>query len=392
MKARKPDKRIPLLDVNLSREAKQLVARTLASGWLTSGPRVREFEQAVAAYMNVKHAAAVNSCSMGLQLALRSVGAGPGKEIVTTPFTFVATIEAILATGARPVFADIEPHTLIMDTDEAARQLSRKSLAVLPVDIAGHPSHYGALKEICHSRSLHLIADASHSFGALYGGKSIPRLCDAAVYSFHSTKNLTCGEGGMVVSRRRDIIEDVRRLALHGITKPAHERRAKKTWAYDVTDYGFKANMSDVHAAIGLGQMAVFDSDQASRRKLVERYLESLGDLADYIELPRTAEKTQPAWHLFIIKLHLSRLKISRDGFIREMSRRRVECGVHYKPVFELAHYRRTLGLDSRQFPNTVSAGRRVVTLPLYAGLTAAQVDYICESVRDILTRFGRQS
>jgi dTDP-4-amino-4,6-dideoxygalactose transaminase len=390
MKTRRPEKRIPLLDVNLSREAKRLVAGTLASGWLTAGPRVSEFERAVAAYMKVKHAAAVNSCSMGLQLALRAVGAAPGREIVTTPYTFVATIEAVLATGARPVFADIDPHTLLMKTDEVARKLSRKSLAVVPVDMAGHPSDYGALSEICRSRSLRLIADASHSFGALYRGKSIPRMCDAAVYSFHSTKNLTCGEGGMVVSRRREIIEYVRRLALHGITKTSYERRAKKTWAYDVVDYGFKANMSDVHAAIGLGQMGVFESDQAKRQKLVGRYLERLGDLADYLELPQTADGTQPAWHLFIIKLHLSRLKISRDGFIREMSRRQVECGVHYRPVFELAYYRRMLGLDGRRFPNAVNAGRRVITLPLYAGLTVADVDYICESVRDILTRFGR--
>ena len=390
MKARRPEKRIPLLDVNLSREAKRLVAGTLASGWLTSGPRVRDFEQAVAAFMKVKYAAAVNSCSMGLQLALRSLGAAPGKEIITTPFTFVATIEAILATGARPVFADIDPHTLLMDTDEAARKVSRKSLAVIPVDIGGHPSDYGALNEICSERSVSLVADASHSFGALYRGKSIPRACDAAVYSFHSTKNLTCGEGGMVVSRRRDIIEEVRRLALHGITKTAHERRAKKTWAYDVVDYGFKANMSDVHAAIGLGQMGAFESDQARRHKLVERYLERLGDLDDYLELPRTEKRTEPAWHLFIIKLNLSRLKIGRDGFIREMSQRQVECGVHYKPVFELAYYRRMPGFEGRQFPNTINAGRRVVTLPLYAGLTVAEVNYICECVRDILTRFGR--
>jgi dTDP-4-amino-4,6-dideoxygalactose transaminase len=340
--------------------------------------------------LNVKYAAAVNSGTDGLYLALRAVGASAGKEVITTPFTFVATVEAILLTGASPVFADINPHTLTIEPDQVARKISRRSVAVVPVDIAGCPSEYDALRNICKNRSLSLIADAAHAVGARYKNRSHPQLADAAVYSFYSTKNLTCGEGGMVLSRRKRLIDTVRLLSLHGLTSSTYERARKQKRGYDVVDFGIKANMSDVHAAIGLGQLSAFEKDQARRSALAQRYLKKLADLSDFLELPEQQKHSRHGWHLFIIKLNLPRLRISRDRFISLMANYGIECGVHYKPIFELTYYQRALDLSARHYPNAADAGRRVVSLPLYPVLKVKEVDYICDCIADIVRRCRR--
>lgn len=390
MKEREGKRNIPLFDLTLSAKAKKEVAATLASGWITSGPGVAAFEKAVCRYLNVKYGAAVSSGTAGLYLALRAVGAEKGREIITTPFTFVATIEAILMTGAIPVFADIDPYTLNIDPDEAARKVSDHTVAVVPVDIAGYPVNYELLNKICREQSLFLIADAAHSFGAAYRNRTIPNLTDAAVCSFYSTKNLTCGEGGMVLSQHKQLVEKVKRLSLHGLTSSTYERKLKSKWEYDVVDFGFKANMSDIHAAVGLGQLAVFEKEQAKRATLAERYMKNLADLSDSLELPVIDKHCQHGWHLFIIKLHLSHLKINRDRFMKLMADSGIECGVHYKPVFELTYYRDTLSLSEQYFPNATYAGRRVVTLPLYPSLKVTDVDYICDCITDIANKHAR--
>ncbi len=382
---------IPLFDLTLSPQARREVAATLKSGWLTSGPRVAAFEKGIARYLRVRHACAVSSCSVGLQLALRALGIGRGREVITSPFTFVATAEAIIAAGATPVFADINPATLNIDPDEVERKLSSRTAAIMPIDIAGYPANYKRLNRVCSDHALSLIADAAHSFGTQVGKKSTAALSDVAIYSFHSTKNLTCGEGGMVVSRHRALIDVVRTLARHGLSSDAHQRRAKGEFGYDAYGLGVKANMSDVHAAIGLGQLAVFEHNQARRQRLAHQYMENLGDLADLLHLPEAASPNHHAWHLFIVRLRLSRLKIPRHQFIHAMARQGIECGVHFRPIFDLSYYRETMGLHERHFPNTAYAGQRVVTLPLYPELTLAQVDQVCQTIREILMNKRRR-
>ncbi len=390
MKARKGKKHIPLFDLTLSARTKKEVSATLASGWITSGPKVEAFERAICQHMHVKYAAAVSSGTAGLYLALRAVGAEKGCEVITSPFTFVATVEAILMTGAVPVFTDIDPNTLNVDPDEVARKISDRTIAVVPVDIAGYPANYTPLNKICKERSIFLIADAAHSFGAAYRNTTIPNMTDATVCSFYSTKNLTCGEGGMVLSRRKELIEQVKRLALHGLTSSVYERTKKKKWEYDVVDFGFKANMSDVHAALGLGQLASFEKDQAKRSARAERYIKNLAGLSDFLELPVIDKHYRHGWHLFIIRLHLSHLKIDRDRFIALMSNYGIECGVHYKPIFELTFYRDALRLSGQYFPNAAYAGRRVVSLPLYPTLKITDVDYICGCITAIMSKHAR--
>ncbi len=390
MKLRRASSRIPLFDLSVSKRTIREVTGTLASGWLTSGPKVAAFEKAVRDYLNVKYAAAVNSATAGLYLALRAAGACQGREVMTTPFTFVATVEAILMTGATPIFADIDPRTLNIGVDDVSQKISDRTMAVLAVDIAGYPADYGRLRQICKERSLFLLADAAHSFGAAYKNKACADLADAAVYSFYSTKNLTCGEGGMVVSNRKQIIDRVRRLSMHSQTSSTYERAQKRTWQYDVTDFGFKANMSDIHAAIGLGQLSTFEKDQAKRAAVAERYRENLSGLSDFLELPTVERHCHHGWHLFIIKLNLPRLRIKRDHFIKLMANYGIECGVHYKPVFELTYYRNALSLSPHDYPNAAAAGHRVITLPLYPSLKAKDVDYICDQVTAIVHNHSR--
>jgi len=383
-------KKIPLFDLQLSAAAKKEVAAVMNSGWLSTGPRAAAFEKKVTSLLKVPYGVAVSSGTVGLQLALQAIGVGSGREVITTPFTYVATVGAIMALGARPVLADISPDTLNIDPDEVERRFSPNTGAVLPVDMAGHPADYDRLLSICDKIGAPLLSDAAHAIGAAYRGQSVPKIADGAVISFHATKNLTCGEGGMVLSRHRPFIDLVRILSRHGLTSSAHERKRSGQWRYDALRAGHKATMSELHAAVGLGQLSDYKKQQKQRERLAERYLKNLSDLRDFLEPPVVRKQCRHGWHLFIIRLHLSALKIERDRFIELMARRGIECGVHYQPLFEFSYYRDHLGLSSQFLPNAAYAGRRVVSLPFFPTLKLSEVDRVCESARAIVTRHKR--
>ncbi len=380
---------IPLYDLKLSAGTKKQVNAVMSSGWLSTGPNARELEKQVAKLDRVRYATAVTSATAGLQLALEAVGARKGTEVITSPFTFCATAEAILRSEAIPVFADIDPATLNLDPDEVSRKITSKTLCVMPVDIAGHLADYKSLSTICTKHRLPLIADASHSLGASYRRKSVAQLADAAIHSLQATKNVTSAEGGIVASRHKQLIERIQLLSRHAMTSNAYQRRQANKWEYDVVGLGFKANLSDIHAAVGLGQLAVFEKNQAKRARIAARYLKGLAGLEESLELPPEDNAYRHAWHLFIVRLHLSRLKISRDRFIKLMALEGVQCGVHYKPLFEMSYYRQ-LGFLPRYFPNAAYAGQRVVTLPMFPHLALADVDYVCEKVKRIIGKYGR--
>lgn len=384
-----PDKRIPLFDLKLSAGSTRRVKEVLSSGWLNTGPKAKEFETELARLVGVKYAAAVCSATAGLQLALEALGAGPGTEIITTPFTFVATAAAIFHTGATPVFADIDPATLNIDPDEVARKVSPQTLCVLPVDIAGHPADYKQLAKVCRAHSLSLVADAAHSLGGGIGRRSVAQLTDAAVHSFQATKNLTTADGGAVLTRHKILADRVRLLSQHAMTSTAYQRKNVSAWEYDVVGLGQKANLTDVHAAIGLGQLADFEKNQTRRTLLAERYRRRLANWCEVIELPVVKDHYRHAWHLFIIRLHLSRLRIGRNRFMALMAEAGIECGVHYRPLFEFSFYME-LGYTPQHFPNAAYAGQRVVSLPLYPGLKISQIDLICDRISKILDKYRR--
>ncbi len=377
-------KKIPLFDLRLSPESKRQVRDVMSSGWLNSGPKVRQLEESVSKATGVRYAMAVNSATAGLQLTLQALGAGQGKEVITTPFTFAATAASIIHAGATPVFADINPVTLTIDPDEVARRITPNTVSVMPVDIAGLPADYRRLSAVCKAHGLSLVADAAHSFGARIGKKSIAQLSDAAVHSFQATKNLTTGDGGMVLSRHKTLIDRVRLTAQHCMTSTAYQRRHSQRWAYDVVGLGHKANLSDLHAAVGLGQLSVFEKNQLRRARLAERYCRGLGELQDYVELPTVGLRVCHAWHLYIVKLDLSRFRIGRAKFMSLLADAGIETGVHYRPLFEMSFYRE-LGYNGEDVPHAAGAGERVVSLPLYPELKLVDVDYICDRIARII-------
>lgn len=375
-------KKIPLYDLQINAKAINNVVKTLKSGWLSPGKNVNEFEKAICKNMRCRYGAAVSSATQGMELTLISLGSATGYEVITSPFTMVSTVEAILSAGCTPVFADIEPDSLTIDPEEINKKLTDKSFAIMPVDIAGYPADYDRLRKISKEKKIPLISDSAHSIGTLYRNKPVCNFTDASVISFHATKNLVCGEGGIVLSKDKQLIERIKLLSRHGMTKAAHNRKNRKdAWYYDVPSFGFKANMSELHASVGLGQLSSFLASQKKREKLAGRYLENLKDMVDFIKLPEVDKKVQHGWHLFIIQLHLSNLKIGRDEFIRKMSQHGVECGVHYRPIFELSYYRENFNLKAENYPNANYAGQRVVTLPLYPSLKLSDLDYVCECI-----------
>lgn len=384
---KKRNKMIPLYDINLQAKTIKAVSDVLKSGWLSPGKNVLAFEQAVAAYLDVAYTVGVSSATDGLIVALKAFNVGAGDEVVTTPFTFVATIEAIVAVGATPVLVDIDYDSLTISIDAIKQKVSRNTKAIIPVDIAGFPCDYSSLKKLCRSNNIVLISDSAHTIGAKYKNKAIARYTDASVISFHATKNLICGEGGMICTNRKQIADKIRRIANHGLTNTAYSRKNNR---YDVTEAGLKANLSELHATVGLHQFQVLTKEQLHRNRLAQRYIKNLYELQPYIQLPLELPERRHGWHLFIGKLFLPGLKITRDQFIQNMKRVGVECGVHYQPVTELSYYRRAYKLKHSAFPETTRAGKSVITLPLYPSLTFKQVDYICEQIAILIEKYRK--
>ncbi len=385
--APKKQKKIPLFDLKLTTHTKREVNSVLSSGWLTAGPKVDKFEKELARLLKVKYVTAVSSGTSGLHLALQAIGAGSGMEVITSPLTYVATVEAIIQAGAKPVFADINPTTLTIDPQDIRRKISKKTLAIVPVDMAGYPCDYTALNKVCDDHSVVMLADSAHAIGAAYKKKSIPAHCDGAVYSFYSTKNLTCGEGGLVATRHKILGNRVKMMTGHGLSKSTFKRKKDNSWEYDAVASGYKANMSEIHAAIGLGQLKTYKKDQKTRAALANYYLKKLEQFKDYLGLPFEEKNYQHGWHLFIIRLNLVKLKINRNQFIREMAKAGVECGVHYKPIFDLSFYRDHFGLSRQMFPYAASVSQRIVSLPLYPLLKKKDVDFVCDKIRKIIKK-----
>lgn len=390
MSQRKTKRMIRLFDMKVSNAAKKEVNNVMASGWLSTGSRVAAFEKELSKLLNVPYVAAVSSGTAALHLALEAYGDLKNTEILTTPFTFVATVEAIIMAGAKVVLADINSDTLNISTEAAARKITRKTKAIVPVDIAGLPADYSALKKLSKAHSLKLISDSAHAFGSKYQGKTMPELADISVYSFYPTKNVTTAEGGAVASKNKKLIEKVRLLSRHGLTSNAFQRQESGGWDYDVPAFGYNANLSDIHAALGIGELKNFEKNQQKRARLAGRYLQNLSQLSNFIKLPPAAPEICHSWHLFTIQLNLKRIKIDRNKVIAEMSKLGVQCGVHYQPIFELSYYRQALNLKASDFPNAAKAGKAVVSLPLHTLLKTSDIDYVCECLSGILGRNRR--
>ncbi len=362
------------------------VSEVLASKWISTGPKTAEFERRFAEYVGAKHALAVSSCTAALHLSLVAAGIGEGDEVITTPYTFTATSEAIGYTGAKPVFVDIDPTTLNLDVDKISEKLTPRTRAILPVHIAGAPCDMDALIDICEARNLVLIDDAAHAIPTDYKGRRIGSIGDLSVFSFYANKNLTTAEGGMITTNRDDYAEVIKPMRLHGLNKDSWARQSNRSvWYYQVDSQGYKYNMADTQAAMGLCQLMKLDKQIEVRRKYIQIYQERLGKIPEIVTPPGETHHRH-SWHLYIIQLRTDRLKISRDEFVEAMRDANIECSVHYIPLHLFSYYQKRYGYREGDFPCAEAAFERVVSLPLHLDLTIEDIHTVADRISEILS------
>lgn len=371
----------------------QAVTEVLKSGWLTTGPKTKEFEAAIAAYVGAPHAIALNSCTAALHLAHVVSGVGPGDEVVTTPLTFCATLNTVLHVGGRPVLADVDPETLNLSAEGIERVLTARTKSVVPVHYAGLPVDLDPIMELARAKGLVVTDDAAHAIGTRYKGAPVGAQTDFTAFSFYATKNLSTGEGGMLTTRHAELADRARVMGLHGLSRNAWKRYSGAgSWFYEVEEAGYKYNMTDLAAALGLAQLGRFEAMQARREAIVARYMEALGG-HPALQLPPVANAARGdvhAWHLFVLRLRPEALTIGRDQVIEELKALGVLTSVHFIPASYHPVYQRELGLKPGAFPVAEDAYLRMVSLPLYPGLTDAQVDAVCERVLAVVEKYRR--
>jgi dTDP-4-amino-4,6-dideoxygalactose transaminase len=373
------------------------VVDTLRSDWITTGPKVKRFEQDFAQFVHAPDALAVNSGTAALHLSLLALGIGVGDAVITTPLTFCSAVHVIEHVGATPILCDVEPDTLNIDPDgireqveRAEHQLGLHVKAIMPVHLYGHPCDRDAVLKIAAEHHLAIIEDAAHSLPAAYKGHLIGSLSATdsvpvlTCFSFYATKNLTTAEGGMLTGPR-GLLDEARRWTLHGMSRDAWKRyNANGSWSYDVTCPGFKYNMTDMAAALGLQQLKKLPQSYARRRSIVQKYHSAFGSRGE-IQLPTERDDVQHAWHLYVIRLNLDRTGVTRDEFINEMHGRNIGCSVHFIPVHMLTYYRQKYGYPPQQFPIALRESERMISLPLSARMTDTDVDDVIDAVIGIL-------
>lgn len=379
---------LPLAIPAISEREKQLVLETLDSGWITTGHRSLELAAGVAALGGARHGVAVNSATGALHLSLVALGIGPGHEVVTSTYTFAACVNVIEHVGAKPVVVDVEPDTLCMDPAAVEAALTARTRALLTVDYAGHPCDYARLLPLAERAGIPVIEDAAHALGASWQGKPVGSFATVTAFSFYATKNLTTGEGGAAVTNDEALAARLSLLSLHGMNRDAWKRYTDTgSWYYEVTAPGFKYNLSDVLAAIGLGQLERFSELQRLRREHVARYDARLAGL-DLVRRPATRADVTHAWHLYPVALELEKLTIDRARFIQELRAEGIGSSVHFIPIHRHPHFRDSLGLEASRFPVAERAYERAVSLPLFPGMSERDVDDVCEAVLKVAGHF----
>lgn len=380
---------LPFSPPDITEEEIEAVSAVLRSGWITTGPRTEQFEQEFAAYVGAEGALALNSCTAGLHLALVALGIGPGAEVITTPMTFCSSVNVIEHVGARPVLADIDPQTLTLDPARVAEAITPRTKAIMPVHYAGHPAEMAPLLALAREHDLYVIEDAAHALPAYYEGHPIGSLGDLTAFSFYATKNLTTAEGGMLTGAP-ELIERARVLSLHGMSRDAWNRYGQGgAWFYEVVAPGFKYNMTDIQAALGLAQLHRLEAMQARRREIVVRYNSALSGLAA-VQTPVERPNARHAWHLYVLRLNLERLSIDRAQFIQELAARNIGSSVHFIPIHLHPYYRNKYEWQPADFPVAYAEYQRVVSLPLSTRLSDADVADAIAAVADIVTTFRR--
>ncbi|HEX9235270.1 MAG TPA: DegT/DnrJ/EryC1/StrS family aminotransferase, partial [Actinomycetota bacterium] len=376
---------IPFARTEISPEARDAAAEVLASGWVTTGPEVGKFEEEMAGTLGVAHAVAVSSCTCAIELSLRALRLPPGAKVLTSTMTFCGAVNAIVHAGLQPVLVDVNPETLMPDAATTAAAAGRAGGvdAMVVLHFAGHPAPVQEMAEAAGLPLSRVIEDAAHALGTWVGERPVGGISAATCFSFYATKNLPIGEGGMVTTQDQEIADFVRRARLHGMSRDAWKRYLPgSTWRYSVEEVGLKANMTDIQAAIGRGQLIHFPRWQERRSEIALRYHVRLSAVPG-IQTPPWPHGGRHAWHIFVIRVEPS-FGMDRDSFIAALNDREIGTSVHFIPVHHQPYYQRLLGDGATGFPVADTVFPSIVSLPLHPGLTDEQVDRICFEIADI--------
>jgi dTDP-4-amino-4,6-dideoxygalactose transaminase len=365
------------------------VIDTIHSNWLSKGPKTVEFEKQFKEYVNADFAIGLNSCTAGLHISQLAAGIGEGDEVITTPYTFVATANTIIHTGAKPVFVDIDPVTMNIDPSKIEEKITERTRAIIPVHFAGYPCDMDSIMAIAKKHNLIVIEDAAHAVYTQYKEKMVGGIADFTCFSFYATKNLVTGEGGMVTTNNEEWADKLRVMSLHGMSKNAWNRYGDKgTWYYEVEYPGFKYNMTDIQAAFGLVQLNKLKDLQARREEIAKFYNEALNDIEGLI-LPFDSEENVHAWHLYVIRLKEGSFSIDRAEFIEKLKDKGIGTSVHFIPV-PMQPYYKELGYKVEDYPNALQAYNGAISLPLYPKMTNEQVQRVIQAVRELADAYRK--
>jgi len=371
---------LPFSRPAISQEAIDDVVACLKSGWITTGPRVAQFAEDLKAYAQAPHALLLASATAGLHLSLLAMNLQPGDEVITTPLTFAATLNTIVLAGGKPVLVDIDPKTLNMDINLLEAAITKRTKVIMPVHFAGLPVDLDPLYALAEHYGLRVLEDAAHAIGAEYKGKRIGSFGDTQVFSFHPNKNMTTGEGGCVVTRDAELARQIELLRFHGIDRQAWNRFSKSgSQDYEVVIPGFKYNMMDIQAAIGIHQLKSLDEFIARRNELANRYQEALSDWRQWTLPQLPAYDHLHAWHLYTPLINEDAAHMNRDEFMLAMKENNVGTGLHYRAVHLYPYYREAFGFSPGDFPHTEDVCDRIVSLPLFPLMTDAEHDKVLD-------------
>ena len=380
-------KYIPFHKAYIGKEEIRGVISAIKSGWLTMGPKTVEFEKAFGKYVKAKHSIAVNSCTAGLHLALEAIGLKAGDEVLIPAMTFTATAEVVCYFGAKPVFVDIELDTLNIDAQRIEKLITRRTKAIIPVDYGGQPADYDEIRKLARKHKLFVIEDAAHALPTRYKGKEVGTLADITCFSFYTTKTLATGEGGMITTQNRKWAERMQVMRLHGMNRGAWKRYAKEgSWYYEVVEAGFKYNTTDINAALGLAQLKKLEWMWERRKEIAARYDSAFSGMEELLT-PVIRKDRVSSWHLYVLRLNLEALSIDRGCFIQELQKHGVQASVHFIPLYRQPFYRDKFKSVGRDFPISEWAYQRIVSLPIYPGMTKTQISRVIGAVKEVIRK-----
>jgi len=378
---------IPLAKPTIEENEIEEVVKVLRSGWLTTGPKVAEFEKNMQKYLGCKKAIGLSSCTGGLHIALAALGIKQGDEVIVPTYTFAATAHVVAWLGAKPVLVDVEKDTFNIDPKKIEEAITDKTKAIIPVHFAGHSCDMDKIMAIAEKHNLYIIEDAAHAIGTDYKGKKIGNFSNATVFSFYATKTITTAEGGMIVTNDEELGKKLKRYSYFGVDKDAFNRYADKgNWYYEIIELGYKYNMDNIQGALGIEQLKKLESFIERRRKLANLYTSLLKKVPGIIT-PEEKEYTKHSYHLYPILLDIDSLSITRAEFIDKLKEYKIGSSVHFIPLHLHSHYQKTYGYKNGDFPTAEYLFEREISLPLYPRMSEEDVKYVAEAIKEIIAK-----